>query len=183
MAAEAVKKSGILSENYCGAFGPVTQTRRDSGSLKRPADRLVRMGARAGSRKKTKWRTSPNSVLIASAVLGYLDLDRLLDARSVKPDAGLVAMGLDDELQRIPKVLATLVQRTALADRTRDLFDPPDEPSVGFRFDDGVIALFHTLPFCPPSPDAVKVLEGRFFARQLIGLARSIVAQNTRPSR
>ena len=80
-------------------------------------------------------------------LLGDLDLDRLLNAGAVQTDSRFVAMRLDNQRQRVPQILAALVERPALADRAGDLFHPSDEPAVLFRFDDGVIALFHTEHF------------------------------------
>ena len=71
-----------------------------------------------------------------------INLDRFLDAGRIQAHTGFVAVALDNQCQGIAQVLSTFLQRTPLTDRAGNFFDPPHEPAVRFRLDDGVIALF-----------------------------------------
>src|SRR6185437_3345086 len=70
-------------------------------------------------------------------------------ARWVEPDAGLVAMGFDDQLEGVTQILSAFVQRPSLADGPRDFFNPSHEPPVRLRLNDGVVSLFHAEHFAP----------------------------------
>ena len=104
-----------------------------SPGSQRPAKRL-------GIRIAARYRRGLNLVLIVD-----FNLDRLLNAGRIQPQPRFITVRLDDQRERVAQVVPNLGERSSLTDGTRNFFDPPHEPAVGFRLDDGVISLFHTV--------------------------------------
>ena len=76
-----------------------------------------------------------------------LDLNRLLDTRTVEALSRLAPVCLQHELKGVAKALATFIERATVGQRAGNFFDPSHEASMLIGFDDRMIALLHSTPF------------------------------------